>query len=157
MNENEVLVLSGMPGAGKSTYSKKLKEKALANDTNFQVFSADLFFMRDGEYKFDASRRGEAHAWCFREYCNFLRKAQEENLKNVQVVVDNTNLSAWEISPYVQAANAWGFNHKIVTIKASPDVAFKRQLHSVPLRNYMSMYVNFVTRQLPPFWNTESV
>jgi predicted kinase len=153
---NEVIVLSGMPGSGKSHYTRGLKD--------IEVFSADHFFINaDGEYKFDHTKIGEAHAKCFRDYVEHLQHQRAECDKNENnnypypVVVDNTNLTAAEMAPYVQAANAYGWPVKIVTISCPPEVAFKRQTHNVPLAAYMHMFANFRDRKLPPYWKQETV
>jgi predicted kinase len=151
---NEVIVLSGLPGSGKSYYTKKLE--------NFKSFSADDFFINEeGVYKFDHTKIGEAHAECFRKYVEYLQSedeyARQYGLNGVPVVVDNTNLTAAEIAPYVAAANAYGWPVRIVNISCPPDVAFKRQTHNVPLAAYMHMFANFRDRKLPPYWKQETV
>ena len=51
----ELFLLRGLPGSGKSTLAESL------GNMNIE---ADEYFMDGDEYKFDASKLKEAHAWC---------------------------------------------------------------------------------------------
>lgn len=84
----KMIIMSGISGAGKSTY---------ANDVEGIVCSADDFFMKNGEYCFDPSKIGEAHEAC-------MRKAIEAIEAGKNVVIDNTNTSPVEVDPYLVMA-----------------------------------------------------
>lgn len=119
---NEVIILSGLPGSGKSTYARQLEEQTKEAGNCLQVFSADHFFLDDaGNYNFDVSQIGKAHAECYRKFLEAVQQyTSPDKYKNdIVLLVDNTNLSAWEISPYVQVASAYEMPCKIVTIKCS--------------------------------------
>ena len=51
----ELIIIRGLPGAGKSTLAKSL------GGINIE---ADQYFMVDGEYKFDSSKIKLAHNYC---------------------------------------------------------------------------------------------
>jgi len=90
------------------------------------ILSADdLFTDVDGTYRFDAERIGEAHARCFRAVCHAL--TEEAPL----VVVDNTHLSRWELSPYALAASAFGYAFEIHEVLADIDACAARNVHGV--------------------------
>ena len=58
---------------------------------------ADMFFMRDGVYEFNATRLGEAHAWC--------QARTEAELKlGRTVIVSNTFTTIKELRPYFEIA-----------------------------------------------------
>ncbi len=80
-----LLIVRGLPGSGKSTFAK---------NTGRAHYEADMFFMMDGEYKFDPQYLTDAHAWC-------LRAAKDSLDAGNDVVVSNTFSRVWEILPYV--------------------------------------------------------
>ena len=92
-------LLRGVPGAGKSTLAKQL------GCTHFET---DSFFMVDGEYKFDPSKLKDAHKWCQDE----VHGAMILNIttgEHSDIVVSNTFTQDWEMEPYVELANSWGY------------------------------------------------
>jgi predicted kinase len=115
----KVTILRGISGSGKSTWAKEHGEEAL-------VVSADVFFLQDGTYQFDPSRLQEVHINCFRRF-------MEAIFTSVPwVIVDNTNISAWEYSPYVLAAQAYGYEVEILTFNCSVELSRSRK-NLVPL------------------------
>jgi len=54
----KLTLIRGLPGSGKSTLAKAMAE------TDGQHYEADQWFVKGGEYKFDASKLPLAHAWC---------------------------------------------------------------------------------------------
>ena len=81
-------LIRGLPGSGKSTLAKRMAE-----EKDIKYFEADMFFMENGEYKFDASKLGDAHYWC---YC----KVREELDSGNDVIVSNTFTTKSEIKNY---------------------------------------------------------
>lgn len=57
---NLMIIMRGVPGAGKSTITEHLKRK-LNTDC---VCSADQYFMKDGDYQFDKKLIKDAHQYC---------------------------------------------------------------------------------------------
>jgi predicted kinase len=89
----ELFLLRGLPGSGKSTLAKSLG--------GFSI-EADQFFIQGGVYKFDASKLKEAHAWCLSNS----KMAMQHKLK---VVVSNTFTQEWEMQPYYDLAEKYGY------------------------------------------------
>lgn len=90
----ELFLLRGLPGAGKSTLAKSLGGKH---------FEADMYFVRDGEYKFDVTKLKEAHEWC-RSSVGGLMINEEPRL-----VVSNTFTQEWEMEAYYKLAETHGY------------------------------------------------
>lgn len=151
----KVEIMRGLPGSGKTTWIKKLVEQglppALVGQGGYVCVSADDYFMKDGEYKFDPARIGHAHAVCFRNFLDIITLANLSPELNY-VVVDNTNISAFEIAPYVQAANAFGIESEIITVWCEPMKAAARNVHQVPATVVLQMYQRLIREELPPFW-----
>lgn len=90
---NNLVLIRGIPGAGKSTTARKMREK----NPEYVHIEADMFFMRDGEYVFQPERLGEAHAWC--------QSRTEAELKlGRTVIVSNTFTTIKELRPYFEIA-----------------------------------------------------
>lgn len=145
----KVIVLSGISGAGKSTRVKKLKERFVV-----VVVSADDYFMKDGVYQFNPKELTQAHAACFK---SFLEAIQESDPTVEYLVVDNTNLSVEEISPYMLAAAAYGLEAEIQTVVAPLSVAASRNVHGVPMTSSQNQWNKLQSRRLPPWWKHTSV
>ena len=85
MTDKLLILLRGVPGAGKSSLANFVWNSGV-------VFEADKFFdTPDGGYKFDATKLKEAHEWCKLG----VQTAMEENIQTdgkyyPQIVVSNT-------------------------------------------------------------------
>lgn len=142
----KVVILRGVSGSGKTTYIKKNHPEAL-------VCSADSFFYNeDDEYHFDARMLSEAHRACFSKFL-LLLKANHDC--DITVVVDNTNSTAAEISPYYMAAEVYGVPTEIVRLDCRTEVAAKRNKHGTPFHTIRNMRNRF--DRLPPYWPRERV
>ena len=138
----QVKIMSGVSGAGKSTFIK-----AQEWYRGCVIQSADDFFMLSGEYKFDARKLGAAHAACLRGYVNSL-------LSNyTSVVVDNTNTTLDEIAPYYALARAYGYDVELITLHIDVRLAVERTTHNVPRGSIESMRDRIIKRNLPWHWN----
>lgn len=103
------IILRGVSGAGKSTVASLIEELALGNKNGrCVVATADDYFMKDGEYKFNPAALGKAHEWC-RERVDFAMSF------NVPVIIlANTSTSEKEFNPYIEMAGR--HNYQIVSL-----------------------------------------
>ena len=92
----QIILVRGLPGSGKSTLAKTLA-------TSGYHFEADMFFMKDGVYKFDPVRIENAHDWCRTQVQQSM--AIDLNL----IVVSNTFTMEWEMMPYIALAKQYGY------------------------------------------------
>lgn len=108
----KLILIRGLPGSGKSTQAKQLK--------NFTHVEADMFFELQGKYKFDPTKIKEAHAWC-------QNKTKLALAEGKDVVVSNTFTQHWEMEKYKQFAQEFKAELEIVTATGNwPNV------HGVP-------------------------
>jgi predicted kinase len=87
-----LVVIRGLPGSGKSTLARKFV------GMGYRHFEADMFFMENGEYRFDPNNLPTAHAWCKQE-------VHEAIDAGYDVVVSNTFSRLWELAPYLDMSD----------------------------------------------------
>lgn len=138
-------ILSGLPGSGKTCYVE------MSLPPTVVVCSADHLFYQDGVYRFVAAELPAAHQKCFRKYIETVQAGADD------VVVDNTNLSAAEIAPYVLGGEAYGYSVQVVRLLRDPSIAFSAQRHGVPLETFKRMMQQFWKRDVMPWWNVKDV
>ncbi len=71
------------------------------------------------------------------------------------IVVDNTGIKAWEISPYYNLARAYGHEVRIIHLECDCDTAHRRNIHGVPLERVEQMGERLAREELPASWNIE--
>ena len=141
----QVCIMRGLPGSGKSTKVKELLEEFRDTNPNGSaiVCSADDFFIsaEDGEYHFDPSKIGQAHAWCKGQAYAAMKLGAD------LVVIDNTNTQRWEYEIYEQMALSRGYDVQHVRVGGLSDddilLYADRNTHGVPLEAIQRMAKRF--------------
>lgn len=82
----EILLLRGLPGSGKTTAAKKMH--------GYVHLEADMYFMREGIYVYEREKVRAAHDWCFEQTKLALSAG-------CSVVVANTFVKRWEMDRYL--------------------------------------------------------
>jgi len=157
----EVKIMMAISGSGKSTW---IKNDAVEKK---EICSADLFFMDDGDYKFDRTKLGEAHGHCLKMFIKktFSAKGNAEMGKKIAphlnrnpdvLYVDNTNTTEGEIAPYIAIARAYGIEPQIIHLNVLPEIAGPRNTHGVPQKSIENMYRNIerLKKHWPHHWPT---
>ncbi len=158
----QVLVLSGIPGSGKSHYAEKLKKDFLdsqGGNGKAVIISADDFFVNDdGIFVFDPLKISDANAWCMGEFIYHIARdyAEPPDL----IIVANTSTTAMEISPYMLVGAAFTFETKVVRFVAKSEEEFQlcmgRQTHGVPESTMRAMQAAMEV-PLPGWWAVETL
>jgi predicted kinase len=87
-------LIRGCSGSGKSTFAKTLGGLHI---------EADMFFIKDGEYKFDVTKLKQAHNWCHDVVETWMEDSEE------RIVVSNTFTQEWEMKAYYDLAEKYGY------------------------------------------------
>ena len=120
-----LIMVMGPPGSGKSTYVRHHKQEEDAH------FEADMFFMEDGEYKFNRERLKEAHEWC-------QEKTERAMINGVEnIYVSNTFIKAWERKTYLDLARNYGYIVHFVRMNT-----MYNNIHNVPDSVVINMVAN---------------
>lgn len=102
MGDKTLILLRGLPGSGKSTLARMI-----APVSHYET--DDYFVNLFGDYKFEPSKLKEVH--------KFTQGKVEDNLRlglHSIVVVSNTFTQEWEMKPYMDMAEKYGF--RVVTM-----------------------------------------
>ena len=137
----ELIIMRGIPGSGKSTEGKKIVGKGITHSTDDLIDAT-------GDYNGYFKKMVDSGNWSEHgrmHHRNFLNA--KESMKNgiTPVIIDNTNIKAKEPKKYVEAALKMGFdenNIRIVDVGdggVSAEELAKRNTHNVPLKTIQRM------------------
>lgn len=147
-----VIVLRGLPGAGKSTWAKTQYPDAA-------VVSGDACVVPGEGGGFDPRIQGEIQNVCVQLFVRTLYLPSPVKV----VIIDNANLSLLDVAPYVAIAEAFSVPRvDVVTVECDPFVAAARNTRGVPATQYAGLTARLEegTRQLReqrPWWNHRAV
>jgi predicted kinase len=100
----KLMLVRGLPGSGKSTYARTLKEEGYVH------MEADMYFEdAEGTYHFNPKELQAAHKWCQDRTSALLYRGRS-------VVVSNTFTQHWEMQPYIDMAARYNISYEIITM-----------------------------------------
>ncbi len=115
---NALILLRGLPGAGKSTLAKLLSEEG-----RYPVFSVDDYFEKEnGTYAFKFDENHLAYKQCVSN------TEQAMKLGEKKIFVHNTFTMDWEIEPYLALAGKYGYTIHVLTVENYHN---KKNIHDV--------------------------
>ncbi|KAL8190921.1 UNVERIFIED_CONTAM: hypothetical protein K2H54_065829 [Gekko kuhli] len=136
-------------GTGKRPYTRWGEKQLKCEFPSAVIFSTDDYFTEDGTYIFDPDCLEDAHKWN--------QKRARKAMKNGKspVIIDNTNIHAWEMKPYVIMA----LENNYEVIFREPDTRWKFNVselarhnsHGVPretIKRMKEQYEHDVTFQI---------
>lgn len=153
----EMVLVRGISGCGKTTFGRSLLESGNPREHSF--FAADDFFVdEDGNYNFNPRKLPYAHEWC--------REQAQDSMKerlSTKIVVHNTFTQRWEMEPYLQLADEYGYRVTVVSLYdggCSDEELVSRNQHGVDITGISNMRKRWehdwrMGDPRPP-WNRES-
>lgn len=111
----KLYLIRGVSGSGKTTFAETLNI--------LFTFSADMYFEDEsGNYHFDAKYLKDAHEWCRKSVKNIM-------IQGHSVVVANTFTQEWEMQPYYDLAEKYGYTVFSVIVENRHG---NKSVHNVP-------------------------
>ncbi|XP_065593175.1 NEDD4-binding protein 2 isoform X1 [Cyrtonyx montezumae] len=132
-----LVLLRGVPGSGKSYLARMMLE----DNPGGVILSTDDYFYKHGQYHYDADCLGEAHEW------NRKRAKEAFEMKISPIIIDNTNIQAWEMKPYVTLAQQ--FKYKVMF--REPDTWWKFKPKELERRNIHGVSKEKIKRMLEQY------
>ncbi|NWQ67746.1 N4BP2 protein, partial [Neopipo cinnamomea] len=129
-----LVLLRGVPGSGKSYLARNLLE----DNPGGIILSTDDYFNKNGQYHYDPNCLGEAHDW------NRKRAKEAFEMGISPIIIDNTNIQAWEMKPYVTLAQQ--FKYKVMF--QEPDTWWKFKPKELERRNIHGVSKEKIKRML---------
>lgn len=131
----KVIILSGIPGSGKTTYAKSLNNAVICSANDF----------------LDKTSEEVAELNCLKKFAETL--AFYHHSKVSYLVVDNPNITALDLAPYVTLSLAYGITPEIFTLYVDYKVAAKRSKVDEDKCRKMDNILR--SRELPKNWRVK--
>jgi len=132
MSTKTLILLRGLPGAGKTTLANTL---ANLNPYDSRIVAADDYFYNDKkEYVFDVSQLRAAHNYCVCE----TEICMDGSCR--LIIVHNTFTTEKEMKPYFELANSYGYTVSTCIVE---NRHASQSVHGVPEETLTKMRSRF--------------
>lgn len=131
-----LILIRGLPGAGKSTLAKLLSEGG-----KYPVHAIDDYFTDEkGEYHFNFRDNHLAYKNCEAR----TEKSMQEN--HAKIILDNTFTMDWEMNPYFSIASKYNYSVFVFTVE---NYHGEQNIHHITREQLEKMAEKFRVKLLP--------
>nr|XP_022905574.1 NEDD4-binding protein 2 isoform X1 [Onthophagus taurus] len=133
-----IVLMRGLPGSGKTHLANEIfRASNIKYPAEQFILSTDDYFKQGGGYNYDVKKLETAHDWnqqrCHKLMCKGFSP----------VIIDNTNLVAWEMKVYCLMAVEYGYIIEILEPNTDwacdPSILAKKNKHNVPKDKIIKM------------------
>ncbi|XP_019903732.1 NEDD4-binding protein 2-like 1 [Esox lucius] len=125
-----IIILRGLPGTQKSKRARQIQEKYSGSG---KIFSTDDYF-KENKVDFDPGLLHRAHIW------NRKRAFEAIREKERLIIIDNTNVTKWDMWPYVRMAFRRGYWIRFEELPEKPiEYLYRICKGLIPMQSLMGM------------------
>jgi predicted kinase len=129
----DLILLRGLPGAGKTTLAK-----VLSDEGKFPVFSIDDYFTDEmGRYEFRFQENHLAYKQCEERVGDAMQQGVSK------IIVHNTFTMEWEMEPYVKLAAEHSYRLHVATVEKWHDGT---NVHEIPQEHIERMRSKYTVK-----------
>ncbi|XP_051253170.1 NEDD4-binding protein 2-like 2 [Dicentrarchus labrax] len=132
-----LMLMRGLPGSGKSTLAREL----LSTGPSGLILSTDDYFAYREGYRYEPGLLGAAHEWNQRRAKDAMQDGRSP------IIIDNTNIQAWEMKPYVKMALDRGYKVDF----CEPDTSWKFDCYELEKRNKHGVHQEKIAQMMDRF------
>ncbi|XP_035536103.1 NEDD4-binding protein 2-like 2 [Morone saxatilis] len=132
-----LILMRGLPGSGKSTLAREL----LSTGPSGLILSTDDYFTHREGYRYEPGFLGAAHEWNQRRAKDAMQDGRSP------IIIDNTNIQAWEMKPYVKMALDRGYKVDF----CEPDTSWKFDCYELEKRNKHGVHQEKIAQMMDRF------
>ena len=136
METKNLILLRGLPGAGKSSLANVLSE-----NEKYPVFAIDHYFTNkiSGEYQFNFAENYIAYQQCE----SLCKQALAHGI--TKVFIDNTFTLDWELTPYFKLAAEFDYMLYVITVEKYHD---NKNVHDISQEQLKKMAEKYKVKLL---------
>lgn len=149
MSKPRVVLISGIPGGGKSGEAARLAQE---DPQHTVVIAVNDFFLDKGKFHYVHMALPYAQDQAKAQFVNALLEAGKAGTK--VIIVEDIFSTVADLTDYVMISSQYGCVVEIITMECDPATAIARQLHDMRPGYIVCRDRDLRARVIPEAWNT---